>query len=106
MQVHFFNGGALTEVSNSNRLVGIVAELESAMHAEAARWGDTREEPPRNVMDDWLPVVDRKLDVYFPQRNNIVLSQLRALDLFPDVAAPEFSQHGRASACGVRPEYD
>ncbi len=91
---HFFHAGAFTPEANSARFRGIVEELERAMDPEAARWGDTRIEPPRNRIDQWEVVIADKLTRYFPLRTDIVLSQFRSVDLYPDVDAPVFSQHG------------
>ncbi len=91
---HLFNDGALSVAANSRRFQDLVDKLKGPMNAESARWGDSRTERPLNTIDTWLPTVDEKLDEYLPRRNDIVLSQLTAADLYPSVEAPEFQQHG------------
>ena len=45
-------GGALTDAANQARFDVIEAAVTGAIDAEAARWGDTLNEPPRD-RDDW-----------------------------------------------------
>ena len=97
VQMHFFNGGALSVDATSARFQSIVDAIRPALNAEAARWGDELvPNLPYNVIDHFDPLVDEKLNNYFPQRNTIVLAQLRASGLFPSTQydAPSFSQHG------------
>ncbi|MCA9263166.1 MAG: lamin tail domain-containing protein, partial [Planctomycetales bacterium] len=94
VQEHFFHDGALTPEANIARFESIVADIHSAMNAESARWGDTHVEPPRNTIDHFDPLIQNKIDVYFPRRNEIVLNQLRADGLYPQVTAPEFDVNG------------
>ena len=90
VQKHLFHGGALTPEKNIERFMRIVDEIRPAMNAESARWGNTHTEEPRNTFDTWLPVVNEKVDNYFPRRTTIVLRQLLADGLYTDFAAPEF----------------
>ena len=94
VQFHCFNEGALTPTANIARFEGITGDIRPAMNAEAARWGDTREEPPLNTIDHFDPTVTQKVAGYFPARTNFFLNQLRAENLFPDLDAPVFSQQG------------
>ena len=91
---HCFNEGALTPSENITRFQGIVDKIQSAMNAEGARWGDSREEPPMNTIDQFGPLVSQKINSYFPARTNIFLNQLRSANLYPEPEAPIFSQHG------------
>lgn len=97
VQLHMFNGGALTPASTAARFQSIVDTIRPALNAEAARWGDELvPNNPYNVIDHYDPLTNEKLTNYFPQRTGIVLSQLRAAGLYPGTSqeAPFFSQHG------------
>lgn len=99
----FFNNGPLapgmSEVIWRRRsdIMGL------ALVAESARWGDYR----RDVQaaggwtssdfdlytrdDHYYPIQDYILDTYLQQRPDIYLDQLRARNLYPDVAAPQYN---------------
>jgi hypothetical protein len=73
--------------------------------AESVRWGDYRRDvhplndgqakPALYTREShWLREIERVANSYFPKRNGIVLSQLRAARLYPTVEAPTFSQQG------------
>jgi len=102
IQKHFFNGGALTPEAAAARWQNRVDELQLAIVAESARWGDYRRDVhQRNCGCDlyardshWLPEQQRLMNTYFPFRSDIVVGQYRSLGLFPNQAAPQFNQHG------------
>jgi hypothetical protein len=94
VQKHCFNQGALTSSENIARFSQISSHIRPAMNIEAARWGDTREEPPMNAIDQFDPLIDQKVTRYFPARTTIFLNQLRSNNIFPRTDAPIFSQHG------------
>ena len=93
---HFFNGGVLTVEANLARFKDRTNQLHRALVGESARWGDA--DPNHNIAytrdEHWLPLVGRMLTNYFPQRSGIVLNQLKAANLYPNIVAPSFSQHG------------
>lgn len=96
---HFFNNGALTPAACIARYQARIDEINLAIIAESARWGDyLTPTAPRTRDNDWLPQVLWIRDSYFnasPQtRTAIVLSQLQSAGLYPSLAAPNFSQHG------------
>ncbi|MDC0302705.1 CotH kinase family protein [bacterium] len=103
---HCFNEGALTPSENIIRFQGIVDNIQSAVNAEGARWGDTREEPPMNTIDQFDPLVSQKINSYFPTRTNIFLNQLRTENLYPETEAPTFSQHGGSIPPGTSVNLD
>jgi len=105
---HFFNGGALTAPACVARYQARMDEIDLAIVAESARWGDTLSPTdPRDRNTDWLPAVQWVRDSYLnaaPQtRSTIVLNQLIAAGLYPTVAAPVFSQHGGTVTSGTGP---
>jgi hypothetical protein len=100
---HFFNSGALTSKQTAARFSRRIVELDTAIVAESARWGDYRRDVhsysngpyelyTRN--SHWLPETSRLTTTYFPKRTAIVLGQYRSLSLYPSTSAPIFSQHG------------
>ncbi|MBI4660504.1 MAG: lamin tail domain-containing protein [Verrucomicrobia bacterium] len=103
VQKHFFNGGALIPAAVQARWLKRAREVELAMVAESARWGDYRRDVhpyqsgPYVLFtrdNQWRAEQNRLLSQYFPQRTSVVLAQLRAAGLYPKVAAPEFNQFG------------
>lgn len=101
IQKHFFNDGVLTPRSCLQRFTKRVAELEIAVVAESARWGDAAlgrggerwgrmrgRANTRGVLnrdDHWIPEVERLIFTYFPRRSNIVLHQLWSIGLVPSL---------------------
>ncbi|MDB4106685.1 CotH kinase family protein [bacterium] len=98
---HCFNNGVLTPSKNIDRFENITSLIRPAMNAEAARWGDTREEPPMNAIDQFAPLVNQKIASYFPARTDIFLNQLLSNNIYPATAAPIFSQHGGQVTAGT-----
>ncbi len=94
VEKHMFNGGALTPAANIERMTQRVNQVEPAIIAEAARWGDAKVSPPRNK-NNWQQQANYLLLVYLPRRGDpYVLNQLRGDGLYTSFAAPTFSQHG------------
>ena len=69
-------------------------EIENAITAESARWGNTYHNPSRNKDDDWLPAVNDIIDNYFPYRTDIVIKQLKDEGLYPQIDPPVFKNNG------------
>ena len=97
IQKHFFNDGALTPDANKARFLAREAEIDQAIIAESARWGDARRATPftRNV--EWLSLINQLAvnpGCYFDLRTSIVLAQLTAAGVYPSLTAPSFSQFG------------
>ncbi len=96
---HFLNDGVLTPDVAGALFSKRKAEIDLAVIAESARWGDAVTiHNPYTRDDDWLPVVDSILNHYIraahESRTEIVLNQLKGAGLYPGVAAPVFAQHG------------
>jgi hypothetical protein len=99
---HLFNGGALTQDAALARIQKRIEEIDLAIVAESARWGDTWRSDPY-TKTDWLAAVSHITNTFIPQRTQILVEQLSnaQLDdgtpapLYPVVAqAPTFSKHG------------
>lgn len=114
VQKHLFNGGALTATNNIIRLQALAAQIDRAIVAESARWGDARELDiayPGGVNygtgltltrdNAWLPELQKLYTNWFPQvMNQRLIARLQAANLFPAIAAPQFSQFGGAVSNG------
>ncbi|RPI05648.1 MAG: T9SS C-terminal target domain-containing protein [Ignavibacteriae bacterium] len=88
---HFFGNGALTPQACRERLLKRKNQIEDAVIAESARWGDTYNTIPRTKDDQWQVEVDWILNEFFPTRSDIVLQQLRARNLYTSIEPPAFS---------------
>lgn len=100
---YLFDGGPMTAQASRDRMQVRVDQVEAAILAESARWGDSKTEPPRGY-DDWLAEIDTLLDPadgYFVDRTQTVLNQLVADDLYPSLAAPNLSLPPGAVASGT-----
>ncbi|MFT5853324.1 MAG: hypothetical protein ACI8XO_000565 [Verrucomicrobiales bacterium] len=96
LQKHFFNGGALTPAATKARWMKYANNLDRAIIAESARWGDHR--GTLYTRDNqWLTEQARLCNNYFPVRSNTVFNAYGST--FPNTDAPVFRinatpQHG------------
>lgn len=81
-QKHLLADGALTPAACAKRWTRRAKEVDVAIIAESARWGYYRRNPPYTRDKDWTAEQQRLLQVYFPQRTEIVLQQLKAAGLY------------------------
>ncbi len=93
VQKFFFNGGAMTTENVLERWNARAAEMDLAIIAESARWGDQHNEPPLDKQT-WETEMDWMRNTFLANRGAVVLGQLRTAGLFPNTEAPAFSQHG------------
>ena len=89
---HFFNHGAMTSDRSISRFMRRANEIDLAIIAESARWGDAKNGRARTRDDDWLPAVNDIVQDYFPYRTSIVLSQLKEAGLYPDIDPVAYKQ--------------
>ena len=113
---HLFNGGPLyVDPLNpawdpahpernrpAARFATLAAQIEKAMVAESARWGDQHRAIPYTRDEQWLVEKNFILTNWFSKRSSNVLQQFRAAGLYPNLAAPTFSQHGGAISPGFQ----
>ncbi|MSU35419.1 MAG: hypothetical protein EXS36_09950 [Pedosphaera sp.] len=90
---HLFNNGALTDASALKLFEERIRQLDPAIVAESARWGDAKVSPPIN-REDWLAAVAAVRTGFIRGRTALVVTQLRKHDLYPVTVAPAFNQHG------------
>ena len=91
---HLFNDGALTVSNNLARFRGLTAQIDTAIVAESARWGDYRRRPPYTRNVEWLSHMSYLTNYYFPRRHPIALAQFAADGFYPPLPAPEFNHWG------------
>ncbi|RJP32505.1 MAG: hypothetical protein C4527_05995 [Candidatus Omnitrophota bacterium] len=96
---HFFNSGVLTADLCAARFLARKDEIDLAIIAESARWGDyLSSNKPRTKDDDWLVMVNKNLNNYISAspstRTDIVFNQIKAKGWYPAIDPPVFNQHG------------
>ncbi|MBG0859049.1 MAG: lamin tail domain-containing protein, partial [Bacteroidales bacterium] len=100
VQKYCFNNGALTPFSAAGRWILRAGQIDKAVLAESARWGDYRRDVHRwqtagpfelyTKESHWQPQMNYMLNTYFPNRTNNFISHLRSAGLFPMTDAPVF----------------
>ncbi|MBN1998961.1 T9SS type A sorting domain-containing protein, partial [candidate division KSB1 bacterium] len=96
----FFNDGLLTPVQLRKHYQELLDEIDRAVVGESARWGDNHRDQPYTRNVEWIEERDWLMDVYFEERSDIVLDQIRSQDLFPNVIAPIFLVDGSVQPGG------
>ncbi len=124
VQKHLFNNGALSETDSIDRFIDLCTEIDKAIVAESARWGDVQASTPygntpqssNDIHADYYPptinspiyftreqhwVVERDNvtnnyipTLHDPSNSNAIINELRSENLFPPIDAPVLSQHG------------
>ena len=103
--LHCFNEGALTIAQGQARFSATADAIQNAVIGESARWGDARRSDPYDQAD-WENAINGKLRGVIPARTGAVISQLQGQDLYPDVSAPDFNQHGGQVVSGFNLNID
>ncbi len=107
VQTHLFNDGALAPAVAGARYRALAGEIDRAIVAESARWGDAVRETPYTRDAEWSTERDWLLNNYFVERGDVLLGFLQEAGLYPRVEAARFSingalQHGGAAPAGAR----
>ena len=92
VQKHLFDGGALSVAGARALLHTRSNEINRAIVAESARWGDAKVGVPF-TRATWLSAMS-SVNNFINGRTAVLLNQLRADGLFPNVNAPSFSRQG------------
>lgn len=90
---YFSNDGLLTAAPNIARWMARAEQIDLAIIAESARWGDAKRSSPF-TWDHWQGQNDTMVNDYFPNRTPIVINQMRSVDMFPEAALVTFNQSG------------
>jgi hypothetical protein len=86
---HFSDKGVFSPDSSLKRLNKRIDEVDAAVVAESARWGDSkRTGAPYTKTGNWIPEIDKIRNRFIPLRTNIVIDQLKQAGLYPDIQAP------------------
>jgi hypothetical protein len=92
---HCLGDGALSPAAAAKRFRSWADNIDLAVIAESARWGDYRRDvhpyktgPYELYTRDkhWRPEIDRLLSDYFPRRTAVFLQQLKSAGLYDDAA--------------------
>ncbi|MBL7186528.1 MAG: lamin tail domain-containing protein [Phycisphaerae bacterium] len=97
---HFFGDGLLTPGASQGRLQSRVDQIELAIVAESARWGDSKRSTPFTRDGHWRPEINKILNSYMPSRTNVVLDQFKSVGWYPGIQPPAFSHAGGRSNGG------
>jgi hypothetical protein len=95
-----FNNGPMTIAGAQNLFAARAAQIDSAIIAESARWGDAQTSPAL-TKDTWLNTIDYVLNTYITGRTATVLTQLQNRGWYPTVAAPIFKINGSEQYGGM-----
>lgn len=90
---HFYNNGCLTPDQVRERLLSRKAEIQSAIIAESARWGDAKSSRPF-TREDWEKEINNILNNFVAKRTGVVLAQLLAKKWYSSVTPPVISVTG------------
>jgi hypothetical protein len=90
----YFNNGVFTSEKASELFKDRTLEIDTAIIAESARWGDVQTGVIRTKDNDWTPTVNKLLTGFFPYRTNIVVKQLQDEGLLSKENAPIFKFNG------------
>jgi hypothetical protein len=85
---HLAGEGSLTRSKLEERLRKREEQIDKAIIAESARWGDAKTYTPYTRDDHWVPQVNKIRNDYFPFRGDIVINQLKSAGLYSDLEAP------------------
>ncbi|MBN2535739.1 MAG: CotH kinase family protein [Spirochaetales bacterium] len=86
---HFYGNGVFTPQTATRIMQKRVDELDLAMIAESARWGDSQTNVPC-TKKDWQKEIDYLLKEYIPKRRDIVIHQLKEKKMYPGSEPPQF----------------
>lgn len=87
-----FNKGQLTRDRVFNLMEARRSIVSDVIIAESARWGDSKRSDPLDEQD-WINAVNSLIGI-INNRSEDFLGHLRLANLYPDLAAPKYSQHG------------
>ena len=82
-QAQLSDDGPLSPAAAAARYEARAEEIEAAVLAESARWGDARREIPFRRDVEWAAERRRLMEDFFPRRTAVLIEQLRAADLYP-----------------------
>jgi hypothetical protein len=94
VQELMYNGGALTPAVARATYEARTNEIDRAIVAESARWGDNRVPNDPYTRADFLAIKNGVFNDFFPVRTTAVVGHFVGTKWMPVIAAPDFSQFG------------
>jgi len=91
---YFYNKGLFTTARIQEMIESRAGQIETAIIAESARWGDAQHQRPYNKDNDWQPEIDELLYTWAVERPDYVIDQLIEANLLSNIEPPRFSQNG------------
>ncbi|MCP4849637.1 MAG: hypothetical protein GY899_16990 [Verrucomicrobiaceae bacterium] len=83
-----YNGGLLTDSASIARVDRRAAQIDTAIIAHSARWGDTS-----RSRQAWLGAVQGVRN-FISGRVPVIIGQFRSVGWYPDIDPPRLSEHG------------
>jgi hypothetical protein len=96
-----FDNGPFTPTQAIARYEQILSEVDRAIVAESARWGDQHRSTPY-TREDWLREADHVINNFLEPRTDIFIDQLRSAGIYPSVDAVVYNRHGGQVADGFQ----
>ena len=91
---HLFNDGLMTASNAIALLMKRAEEIDTAIIAESARWGDALNDAlPHTRNDHWVTEVNNAVS-WMQNRAQTVVNQLRNAGWYPSLDAPVFNRNG------------
>ena len=94
VQLHLFNDGALGAVANDARWRARTTEIDQAIVAESARWGDAQRAVPYKREIEWLAHEAWMHTNFWPNLPPVALQRFRNVGLYPSLGPPAMNQPG------------
>jgi Chitobiase/beta-hexosaminidase C-terminal domain/Lamin Tail Domain/CotH kinase protein/Bacterial TSP3 repeat len=98
-QKHCFNGGPLSVQGMLSAFLTRSNELNRAIVGESARWGDAKSATPY-TRETWLSAMRTTVSGFINGRTTVLINQLKADGLYPNVNPPSFNNNGGAVPAG------
>ena len=96
---HCFNNGALSVPGLRSAFLSRSNEIQRAIVAESARWGDAKSPTAPYTRNSWIAAMNSVMS-FINGRTAVLLSQLQADGLYPAISAPGFNSAGGAVSSG------
>jgi hypothetical protein len=107
---HLRNNGCLTPDTIIADWEKFAKEVQPAVFAESARWGDYRRDVRLSSSallyneDIWQTEKKRLIEDYFPLRSDILVNQFKAANMYPNIEPPRFNSYGGNVSSGFKLE--
>jgi hypothetical protein len=107
---HLHNNGCLTPDSVIADWEKFAREVQPAVFAESARWGDYRRDVRQTsssllyTEEIWQAEKKRLIEEYFPFRSDILVNQFKAANMYPTIEPPRFNSYGGNVSSGFKLE--